>query len=398
METKLLKNCKIIENKKVITTNILIEGSKIKKIKRASMKANEIINVKGNIVLPGLIDSHVHFREPGLTHKEDFLTGSIAAASGGITTILDMPNTIPPTTTLKLLEEKRKLAKKSIVNYGFHFGASVNNLGEIKKATRIASVKIFMDQSTGDLKINDDNTLRKIFLSAKMISVHAEGKNVEKAISFIKNTKNSLYLCHLSSKEEIDMVKKNKIRNKIYAEVTPHHLFLLEEDVLKMGRLATMKPMVKTKLDQNALFYAINKGIIDTIATDHAPHLKEEKEQGSYGVPGVETMLPLLLDAVNKKRLRLEKVQRLCCWNPAKIFKIKNKGFIKEGFDADLTIIDLNLKKKVGEDPFLSKCEWSPFEGKTLKGWPITTIVNGSIVWDKGNIYDVKAKEVDYYE
>lgn len=398
MKTKLLKNCRILEDKKLIKTNVFIKGSKIWSITRKNIKADEIIEVKGNIVLPGIIDSHVHFREPGLTHKEDFLSGSIAAAKGGITTILDMPNTVPATTTVKLLEEKRKLAKKSIVNYGFHFGAAKDNLDEIKKAKKIASVKVFMDVSTGNLQIDDDAALKNIFMESRLISVHAEGNNVMKAIGMIKGTKNRLYLCHISSREEVDMLKKNKVRDRIYAEATPHHLFLSEKDLSKLGKFSMVKPMIKSKLDQNTLFYAINKSLIDTVATDHAPHTKKEKKQGSFGVPGVETMLPLLLDAVNQKKISLFKLQKLCCENPAKIFKIKDKGFIKKGFDADLTIVDMGLRKKVGKEKFLSRCKWSPFEGKTLKGWPITTIVNGNIVYDKGNIYEIRGKEVDYYE
>ena len=396
----IIKDCKILKNNKLISTNIFIKKNKIFNIGRC-MKADHDVDAKGKLVIPGLIDCHVHFREPGMERKEDFFTGSCAAASGGISTILDMPNTNPPTTTIKLLNEKRKLAKKSIVNYGFHFGSTNGNLKEIKKAKNIASVKVFMDISTGKLIINNDDVLKNIFKNSKIISVHAEGKMVEKAVNLIKNTKNRLYLCHITSKEEIRFLKKKKIKNKVFVEVTPHHLFLTKIEEIKKKGFVMMKPSLKAKEDQNALWKAIKEGTVDTIATDHAPHTKKEKEslikeKIPSGVPGCETMLPLLLDAYNEKKLSLKTIVELCCENPAKIFNIRNKGKIKKGYDADLVIIDLGLKKKVNNKNLYTRCGWSPFNGWKLKGWPITTIVNGKIIFDNGKINKIKAKEVEY--
>ena len=396
----IIKDCKILKNNKLISTNIFIKKNKIFNIGRC-MKADHDVDAKGKLVIPGLIDCHVHFREPGMERKEDFFTGSCAAASGGISTILDMPNTNPPTTTIKLLNEKRKLAKKSIVNYGFHFGSTNGNLKEIKKAKNIASVKVFMDISTGKLIINNDDVLKNIFKNSKIISVHAEGKMVEKAVNLIKNTKNRLYLCHITSKEEIRFLKKKKIKNKVFVEVTPHHLFLTKIEEIKKKGFVMMKPSLKAKEDQNALWKAIKEGTVDTIATDHAPHTKKEKEslikeKIPSGVPGCETMLPLLLDAYNEKKLSLKTIVELCCENPAKIFNIRNKGKIKKGYDADLVIIDLGLKKKVNNKNLYTRCGWSPFNGWKLKGWPVTTIVNGKIIFDNGKINKIKAKEVEY--
>jgi len=395
MTTKLIRNCNIVQEGKLNKVNILIKNSKIFKISKSKLFADEIIDVKGKIVLPGLIDSHVHFREPGLTHKEDFFSGSIAAVKGGITTILDMPNTKPPTLTLKALNDKRNLAAKSVVNYGFHFGSSNDNLKDIKKIKGIASVKVFMDISTGKMKV-DDKTVLDVMKNSKIVSVHAEEDNVKKALELNKKAKGRLYLCHISSKKEIDYIKKSRSKG-VFVEVTPHHLFLSSIDASRLKAYGLMKPGLKSKDDQNALWKAISDGVVDTIGTDHAPHTIEEKETcDPYGVPGVETMLPLLLDAVNAKRLSLADVQRLCCENPAKIFGIKNKGFIKPGYDADLVIVDINKKDNVVRDSLLSKCGWSPFEGKILKGWPVTTIVNGNIIYDKGSVFDIKAKEVNY--
>ena len=396
----LIKNGKIYQNGTLARKNIFIKKDKIVKITSRELKSDKVIDAKNKIIIPGLIDGHVHFREPGLTHKEDFLTGSMAAAAGGITTILDMPNTIPPTTNLQRLEEKRKLARKSIVNYGFHFGSANDNIAEIEKVKGVASVKIYMDHTTGDLKLDDHNALKKIFSSNKTITVHGENENILKALEFIQHGGSHVHFCHVSSKEELHYAKGKKIKNPVSVEVCPHHLFLTAKDLNELGNLGEMKPGLKTKDDQKALWEGIHNGKVNTIATDHAPHTKEEKMQANYpyGVPGCETMLPLLLDSVNNQKITLKKIIELCCENPAKIFKIKNKGFIKEGFDADLAIIDLNLEKKVNNDELFTKCKWSPFDGWKLKGWPLATVVNGNIAFEDGKINNIAAKEAVYYE
>jgi len=391
----LIKNGKIYQNKSLVAKNIFIKEDKITKISNQEIQADETIDAKDKIIIPGLVDSHVHFREPGMTEKEDFLSGSMAAAAGGVTTIIDMPNTIPPTDNLQRLEEKRNLAKKSVVNFGFHFGSSKDNISEIKKAERVASVKIYMDHTTGDLKLENKNILEKIFTSNKTIAVHAEGENVKIAKELIQLSDNILYICHVSSKQDLDEAKK-EIKNKVYVEVCPHHLFLTKENLNELQNFGEMKPDLKTKEDQDSLWEGIKNGLVDTIATDHAPHTKENKLQLNYpyGVPGCETMLPLLL---NDERIDINTIVKLCCENPVKIFKIKNKGFIKEGFDADLTIIDQELEKEVKDEELFTKCKWSPFNGWKLKGWPITTIVNGKVIFD-GKINNIPGKEVEYNE
>lgn len=398
--TLLIKNGKVYMNGLLAKKNIFIKKDKITKITSQELKADKVIDAKNRIIIPGLIDGHVHFREPGLTHKEDFLTGSMAAAAGGITTVLDMPNTIPPTTNIQRLEEKRKLARKSIVNYGFHFGSTNDNISEIGKARDVASVKVYMDYTTGDLKLDDYNALKKIFSSNKTITVHGENENILKALELIQHGKSHVHFCHVNSKEEVHYIRRKKIKNTVSVEVCPHHLFLTAKDLNELGNFGEMKPGLKTKDDQKALWEGIHNGKVNTIATDHAPHTKEEKMQANYpyGVPGCETMLPLLLNALNDKKITLKKIIELCCENPAKIFKIKNKGFIKEGFDADLAIIDLNIEKEVENNELFTKCKWSPFDGWKLKGWPVATIVNGNIVFRDGKINNIAAKEVAYYE
>lgn len=384
--------------------DILIKEDKILSVSKAGNISNinnseqDVIDCACKLVMPGIIDPHVHFREPGMTQKEDFLTGSMAAAAGGITTVLDMPNTIPPLTSVELLDEKRTLAKKSIVNYGFHFGAAPDNLEEIKHAKNIASVKVFMNQSTGKLMIDDDVVLDGIFANSRLVAVHAEGEMVQKAINLSKKHNTMLYLCHVSKAEELEVIRNAKAekRGSIFVEVTPHHLFLTEQD--DKDSFTKMKPQLKSVDDQKALWQAVEDGIVDTIATDHAPHTIEEKSsfQFPYGVPGCETLLPLLLNAVNEGKLSISRLQQLCCENPVRIFCMKGKGRIEEGYDADLVVVDMDMVKKVDNKLLLTKCKWSSFHGKILKGWPVITIVNGNVVFDHGRINDIKAKEIEF--
>lgn len=394
----LIKNGYIFHKGNLVKKNILVEAGRIKRICSEVPGADAVANAQNKIVIPGLIDSHVHLREPGLTHKEDFLTGSMAAAAGGITTILDMPNTKPETTTLKRLMEKRVLAKKSVVNYGFHFGSSAcNNIDEIRNAKNTASVKIYMGKTTGNLIIKDDRILKEIFSFPATKTIHAENECINKALDLSKAKGYKMYFCHVSTAKDLGTILASK-RQNVFIEVTPHHLFLTKEHIGEIGSLAEMKPGLKSEDDQKALWDAIGKGIVSTIASDHAPHTLEEKKQKDYpyGVPGCETMLPLLLNAVNGKRLSLKRLVELCCENPAKIFNLSLKGFIEEGYDADLTVIDMGLEKEVKNEELFTKCRWSPFDGFVLKGWPVMTIVSGNIIYDHWKIENMPAKEVTF--
>lgn len=390
-----IENGRVYTKGKLVSKNILIVDGRIKNVTNERIRADERVNAKGMIVLPGIIDPHVHFREPGLTHKEDFRTGSFAAAAGGVTSVLDMPNTKPPTLTNDLLSEKRELAKKSVVNFGFHFGSSTENIREIKKAKRIPSVKIFMDASTGNMLIEDEKFVRKIMAASRMNTMHAEGENLKRAIEMAKSLKKKSYFCHVSLKEELEYLKEKGVGN-VFAEVTPHHLFLTEKD---KSNFVNMKPVLKKDSDRRSLWEALREGTIDTIGSDHAPHTIEEKGSGNppFGVPGIETRVPLMLDAVNKGRLTMKRLVETMCANPAKIFKIKGKGFIERGKDADLAIIDMKLRKRVRNDQLFTKCGWSPFNGWELKGWPVKTIVNGKVVFENGDVSGkIKGRELEY--
>ena len=390
----LIKNAKLILNNKEVIRSIYIKDGKIRRVANKNFNADKIIDAKHKFVIPGLVDPHVHCREPGLTHKENFFTASKAAAAGGVTTFLDMPNTKPPTLTLKELKRKKALAKKSVVNYGFHFGCSENNLPQIIKAQQfVASTKLFRDATTGNLFIQNKSMIEKIFKHSKFVTTHSEDKNLEDSVKLARKLETRLYLCHISLKSEIDFLKKFKSKN-IFCEVTPHHLFLTKKS------RQSMKPTLKSESDRKALWNALKSGLIDTIGSDHAPHTLKEKKSKTppFGIPGLETTLPLLLNAVNKGKLSLTQVVRLTSKNPARIFKLKNKGLIAPGYDADLVIIDMTLEKNVKNNALFTKCGWSPFNTIKLKGWPVITIINGNIVYDNGKINNIKAKEVVYNE
>lgn len=367
-----------------------------------NIKKLEIIDLKGKkYLIPGVIDPHVHMRDPGLTHKEDLYTGSRACAKGGITTFIDMPNTIPTTTNLNALQDKKNLASmKSLVNYGFHFGGTSTDNSDIIPTEGVASTKVFMNISTGKMLVEKDEVLKNIFLKSKMVSVHAEGDMVEKAITYNEKYGKKLYLCHISNKKELDIIRKNReiATKKIYTEVTPHHLFLSENDIKgKNEMLFRMKPELKTTDDIEALWKAINDGTVDTIGTDHAPHLLSEKlEKVTFGIPGVENSLPLMLDSVSKGRITLSKMIELMSKNPSKIFDIKNRGEIKEGYYGDLVVVDLEKKFTLKNKTTLSRCGWTPFDGYTGYGKIETTIVNGKIVYNKDQIIENTGSEIEY--
>ena len=383
-----------INNLDIIKERFLTNNKKLNKLK--------ILDLEGKkYLIPGIIDPHVHMRDPGLTHKEDLYTGSRACAKGGITTFIDMPNTLPTTTNIKALKEKKEIAStKSLVNYGFHFGGTSNDNSDIIPQKGIASTKVFMNISTGKMLVEKDEVLKNIFLKSKIVSVHAEGEMVEKAIIYNEKYGKILYLCHISDKDELDIIRKYKKinKNKFYVEVTPHHLYLSKEDVKdKNEMLLRMKPELKTSNDIESLWEAINDETIDTIGTDHAPHLLSEKlKKVTFGIPGVENALPLMLDAVFKGKITLSKLIQLMSKNPRDIFGIRNRGEIKVGYYADLVIVDLDKKFLLKNESTLSKCGWTPFDKYTGNGSIETTIVNGIVVYNKNKIIKNIGSEIEY--
>lgn len=424
-----IKNCKLANNDIV---DIQIEGGVIVKIGRP-LTGGEEIDAQHGTTLPGVIDAHVHFREPGGEHKEDWSTGSTAAVSGGVTTVLDMPNTDPPIIDKSSLAIKRERAQKSLVNYGFFLGATTENDEAIKTIKGIAGVKVFIGSSTGNLLVSEDNQIEKLF-SIPNIQwvVHAEDENriqenskkfegsddpaahsqirdrqaailaVRRIIAIAKKTSARVHICHVSTKEELSFIQTARHEGiSITCEVSPHHLFLNEMAYMSQFTFVKVNPPIRTAEDNAALLEGLAKGAIDIVATDHAPHTREEKNQppleAPSGMPEVETSLPLLLNLVNDGKLTLERLQKVTAERPAELFKLKGKGKIKIGYDADLTIVDMQKEQKVTRKDIKSKCGWSPYEGQTLTGWPIMTIVNGNLAYDNGTINNqYKGKEVTY--
>ena len=408
----LLDNCLVLISNKLLPRQLLIDRGKIAEIAElnASLPSLKRIDCKGKILMPGLIDAHVHFRCPGAEHKEDWATGSRAAVAGGVTTVIDMPNNSPSCTTQERLDEKKRIAKKdSVCNYNFHFGASNDNLEDLKNVEGASSFKVFMGSSTGNLLVTDGEKLAEIFKVAKLrdavVLVHAEAEDIikkntesakaenwnhakyhskirtnevesraiDRALKIQEGVGNKLHICHVSTKEGLELVRKAKGEGRpITCEVTPHHLFLDESAAESLGNFAKMNPSLKSKEDVEALWDGIGDGTVDLVATDHAPHTRAEKERPYWdapsGVPGIETMLPLLLNAVNNERLSLQRVAELCCRNPAKLYDLESKGKIKAGMDADLVLIDLEKEASVKNGTLKTKCNWSPFATWKLKG------------------------------
>ena len=432
----LIKNAKLVNQGKSFYSDLLIEEKIIKKIApKIQENVDRVIDAKGLHLIPGIIDDQVHFREPGLTHKAEIYTESKAAISGGITSFMEMPNTKPQTLTQELLEEKFQLGdKKSIANFSFFMGASNNNLSEVLKTNpkHVGAIKIFMGSSTGDMLVDNKKVLEEIFEKSDcLIAVHCEDedtiqKNLEEAknkfgedipiemhpkirsvdacykssslaVELAKKHNTRLHVFHISTEKELQLFTNTKpLREKrITAEVCIHHLYFNSNDYKTKGTHIKWNPAVKEKSDQDALLAALLDNRLDVIATDHAPHTIEEKNnkylQAPSGGPLVENALKVMLKFVKEKKITIEEVVEKMCHNPAICFQIEKRGFIKEKYYADLVLVDIEKEYEVTEGKILSKCGWSPFVGEKLNGQVEYTIVNGHIAYEKG-VFDESKK------
>ena len=437
MNTVLIKNARIVNEGTIFEGDVLIENEFIVEIAESiSPKSSscKIIDAEGSYLIPGAIDDQVHFREPGLTQKGDIGSESAAAIAGGITSFIEQPNTIPNAVTQEILEEKYKIAAKtSHANYSFMMGGTNDNLEEILKTNpkNVAGIKLFLGSSTGNMLVDNQESLEKIFSSTKMlIAVHCEDEttiknNLEryklqfgedipvechhlirsaeacylsssKAIELAKKTGARLHIFHLSTAKEMELFT-NKIpleEKQITAEVCIHHLWFSDEDYKTKGNFIKWNPAVKTAEDRTALWEALLDDRIDVIATDHAPHTLEEKQQ-SYlkapsGGPLVQHAVVAMFEANHQGKISVEKIVEKMCHNPAKIFKIEKRGFIKEGFYADLAIVNPGLPWSVKKENILAKCGWSPFDGFTFKSRITHTFVNGELVYQNFKVKDIR--------
>ena len=438
MSTYLVKNAKIVNEGEIFEGDVLIENEFIKEIaEKISPKSSDciIVDAEGNYLIPGAIDDQVHFREPGLTQKATIETESKAAVAGGVTTFIDQPNTVPNAVTQELLEQKYQIAATtSYANYSFMMGGTNDNLEEVLKTNprNVAGIKLFLGSSTGNMLVDNQETLEKIFSSTKMlIAVHCEDEatikaNLEKykeeygddipmkfhhlirseeacyissskAIELAKKTGARLHVFHLSTAKEMDLFT-NKIpleKKKITAEVCVHHLWFTNEDYETKGSLIKWNPAVKTEQDKEALWEALLDDRIDVIATDHAPHTLEEKTNPytscPSGAPLVQHSVVAMFEAHLKGKISVEKIVEKMCHNPAKIFNIEKRGFIKEGYYADLAIVNTHLPWVVKKENLLYKCGWSPLEGTNFKSRVTHTFINGKLVFQNGKVKNIKA-------
>lgn len=438
MNRVLIKNAKIVNEGVIFEGDVLIENDIIVEIAEsisAKFADCKIIDAEGNYLMPGAIDDQVHFREPGLTHKGDIESESRAAVAGGITTYIEQPNTVPNAVTQEILEQKYQLAaQKSYANYSFMMGATNDNLEEVLKTDpkNVAGIKIFLGSSTGNMLVDNEATLEKIFSSTSLlIAVHCEDETTirnnlaaykeeygdaipvtahhlirseeacyissSKAVALAKKTGARLHIFHLSTAKEMELFT-NKIpleQKKITAEVCVHHLWFTNDDYATKGNLIKWNPAVKTAKDRDALWAALLDDRIDVIATDHAPHTIEEKSknysEAPSGGPLVQHAVVALFEAFHQGKISVEKIVEKMCHNPARIFQIEKRGFIKVGYYADLVIVNPGLPWSVKKENILAKCGWSPFEGFTFKSRITHTFVNGQLVYSAFKVKDIKA-------
>ncbi len=418
----LIRHAMVVLPDATIRTSILIEDQLIVAIDAAAHAAADVtIDAAGLHLMPGVIDDQVHFREPGLTHKEDLASASRACAKGGVTTFLEMPNTQPPTVTQELLEAKIQLAaSKSLVNFGFYIGATASNIEQLKRAHRTPGIKIFMGSSTGDLLVDDQAALEVIFAETTLpICAHCEDETTvranrarllgttdvadhsrfrdhnaaiiatRRAIDLAVRHKHPFHVLHVSTAQETVLLRDH--HGLITAEACPHHLLFSIDDYARLGTLVQINPSLKTSDDSRQLWEALLDGRIQVVATDHAPHTLQEKQQpfprSPSGLPAVENSLALMLDQVHRGRCTIEQVVSWMCDAPARVWNIVNKGRIAVGYDADLVLVDQNKPMTIRNEEQQTKCRWSPWHGTTLVGWPVRTWVMGHQVFHDGQ-YD----------
>lgn len=450
MQEFLIQNAKIINEGQILDADICLKNERIEKIffkknlenlKKNFSKDIKIINASGKYLLPGIIDDQVHFRDFDLSAKATIESEAKAAVAGGVTSFMEMPNTSPPTISIKKLDEKFQLAsKKSLANFSFYLGATNDNLSEILKVNpkKVCGIKVFMGSSTGNMLVDDEKILSEIFLKSPiLIATHCEDeKTIQENTEFYKNkfgeNLNIKYhsklrsekACFLSSSYAVNLAKKHGTRlhvlhistekelelfsndlhskdKKITAEVCVHHLWFDDRDYEKKGTKIKWNPAIKTEKDKNALLKAVLNNKIDVIATDHAPHLEKEKQNTYFncpsGAPFVQHSLIVLLEMFHQNKISLEKIVEKLCHTPADIFQVKERGYIRENYFADLVLVDLEKPWTVNKDNILYKCAWSPIENETFKSQLTHTFVNGNLVFENGKIIDnIKGKALEF--
>ena len=425
----IIKNGSCYIDGKFQNIDIGLSGNKIKKIGKIKLNSTKVFDASNKIILPGVIDTQVHFREPGNHDAENLESGSRSAVAGGVTSVFEMPNTNPPTSTFKEFNNKLNAAKnRMLCNYAFYFGATPDNMKELASVNTLegcCGVKLFAGSSTGNLLVSKEKDIEKVISnSSKIISVHSEDENIllsrkkfikegdvtshpiwrneecalestKRVVRIAQKYKKKIHILHVTTKQEIDFFSEK--RENVTFEITPQHLTLYAPDCYKkLKTFSQMNPPIRSKDHHDRLWDAIKESLVSTIGSDHAPHTKEEKNKkyplSPSGMPGVQTLLPVMLDHVNKGKLTIEQLIKLVCENPCDLFGIKNKGYIKENYDADFTVVDMNKEVVIKDSWIESSCGWTPFNNYKVKGFPIATIVNGEIVMENGKLNNTIGK------
>ncbi|MCO8124905.1 dihydroorotase [Stieleria sp. TO1_6] len=432
MPRLLFRNAAVVFPDQVRTGSVLVDDGKILDVDAGAVSADEVIDCTGLHLMPGVIDDQVHFRDPGLTHKEDLATASRACAAGGVTSFLEMPNTKPPAVTLQGVREKEQnAARKSLVNYGFYIGATPDNVAELATAADVPGIKIFIGSSTGNLLVDEQEALERIFAETTLpicahcedeqtvranalkfagttdIHDHSNIRNVEAAVvatkratELAKRHKHRFHVLHVSTAAELPLLAD--AAPYVTAEVCPHHLFFNVDDYDRLGTRIQMNPSIKTADDNRQLFAALLAGTIQVIATDHAPHTLEEKSQAypqsPSGLPAVENSLALMLNQVAAGRCTISQVAAWMCDAPARVWGIVGKGRIEPGYDADLVLVDLAKQKTIHDAQQHTKSKWSPWDSETLTGWPVQTFLGGRRVYDDTAGFDesIRGDKLDF--